>query len=87
MRKGAQVPAKWSDLSKRQRTLLAAAATAEATLKIAALVDIDRRPADQIRGPKIAWRLAMVVNFIGPVSYFAFGRKRYVCPPGPTGPH
>lgn len=66
---------KW-DLSPRQRALLGAAAAAELTLKITALIDIQRRPADQIRGPKGLWRAAMAVNLLGPVSYFAFGRRR-----------
>jgi hypothetical protein len=67
---------KWADLSPRQRVLLGAAAAAELTLKITALVDIQRRPAEQIRGPKGLWRAAMVVNLVGPASYFAFGRRR-----------
>lgn len=67
---------KWSDLSERQRALLLCAAAAELSLKVAALVDIKRRPAEFIRGPKNLWRAAMAVNLIGPVSYFAFGRKR-----------
>ena len=67
---------KWSDLSDRQRVLIVTAAAAELSLNIAALVDINRRPADQIRGPKSFWRSAMVVNLIGPLSYFAVGRKR-----------
>jgi hypothetical protein len=67
---------KWSDLSDRQRALVVAAAAAELSLKIAALVDIQRRPASQIRGPKAFWRSAMAVNLIGPLSYFAVGRKR-----------
>jgi hypothetical protein len=67
---------RWADLSDGQRKLLVAAATAEAALKITALIDIQRRPADQIRGPKGLWRAAMAVNLIGPVSYFAVGRKR-----------
>lgn len=67
---------RWSDLSKGQRRLLVAAAAAEGALKIAALVDIQRRPAEQIRGPKALWRSAMVVNLLGPLSYFAFGRRR-----------
>jgi hypothetical protein len=66
---------KWPDLSPRQRALLGAAAAAELTLKITALVDIQRRPADRIRGPKGLWRAAMAVNLIGPLSYFAFGRR------------
>jgi hypothetical protein len=67
---------RWADLSDGQRWLLIGAATAEAALKIAALVDMQRRPADQIRGPKAFWRAAMVVNLIGPLSYFIVGRKR-----------
>ncbi len=67
---------RWADLSVAQRRLLVTAAAAEASLKIAALIDIQRRPASQIRGPKGLWRAAMVVNLLGPVSYFAVGRKR-----------
>jgi hypothetical protein len=67
---------RWSDLSDTQRKLLVAAAACEASLKIAALIDIQRRPASQIRGPKALWRAAMVVNLLGPLSYFVVGRKR-----------
>ena len=67
---------KWAEISERQRALLLAAAAAELSLKIAALVDIKRRPADRIRGPKALWRAAMAVNLLGPVSYFTIGRKR-----------
>ena len=42
----------WSDLSERTRGLLIAAAVVEGVLKVAALIDIKRRPASQIRGPK-----------------------------------
>lgn len=66
---------RWADLSDRQRKVLVAAAAAEAALKIAALIDIQRRPKRQIRGPKALWRAAMVVNLLGPLSYFTFGRK------------
>jgi hypothetical protein len=67
---------RWADLSEGQRKLLVAAAAAEASLKVAALIDIQRRPATQIRGPKALWRAAMVVNLLGPLSYFTIGRKR-----------
>ena len=67
---------KWADLSDRQRALILSAAAAELSLKIAALIDIKRRPAERIRGPKALWRAAMVVNLLGPLSYFAIGRKR-----------
>jgi Phospholipase_D-nuclease N-terminal len=73
------VARKWSELSKRNRRLLAVAAVAEASLKTAALIDIKRRPASQIRGSKWAWATAVVViNSFGgaPLAYFAFGRRR-----------
>ncbi len=67
---------KWSELSQRQRAILGAAAAAELSLKVAALIDIKRRPAERIRGPKRVWRAAMAVNLLGPLSYFVFGRRR-----------
>jgi hypothetical protein len=72
----AETRRKWSELGNGQRMLLLAAAAAELSLKIAALIDIKRRPTDQIRGPKSLWRAAMAVNLLGPLSYFALGRKR-----------
>jgi hypothetical protein len=70
----------WSELSKRNRKLIIAAAVAEAGLKTAALIDIKRRPASQIRGRKWMWVPAVViVNSFGvtPLAYFAFGRRRH----------
>jgi Phospholipase_D-nuclease N-terminal len=69
----------WSDLSQRTRRLLIAAAVAEGILKVAALVDIKRRPASQVRGPKWMWAVAVaVVSSAGvvPVLYFVFGRRQ-----------
>ena len=68
----------WSDLSPRARRLLIAGAAAEGLLKLAVLVDLKRRPGSEVRGPKRAWALSMVVNSAGviPVAYFAFGRRR-----------
>jgi hypothetical protein len=65
-------------LSPRTRKLLIAGAVAEASLKAAALLDIRRRPASQVRGPKWLWvvALALVGSFGAlPLSYFAFGRR------------
>ncbi|HJU01848.1 MAG TPA: hypothetical protein VJ966_11655 [Actinomycetes bacterium] len=72
-------PRRWSDLSEGSRRLLAIAGVAEGILKLAALVDLKRRPADQVRGPKWLWAtLLAVVGSAGilPVSYFIFGRRR-----------
>jgi hypothetical protein len=67
---------KWSDLSDGQRNAIKVLALAELGLKVAMLIDIRRRPASQIRGPKGLWRAAAAVNTLGPVSYFVFGRRR-----------
>jgi hypothetical protein len=70
---------KWGDLDERTRKLLIGAAVAEGTLRIAALIDIKRRPASQIRGRKWMWATVVaVVSSAGviPISYFVFGRRR-----------
>ena len=69
----------WSDLSERTRRLLVTVAAVDAALRVAALIDIKRRPAGQIRGRKGVW--AAVVAFVNsagvvPISYFVFGRRR-----------
>jgi hypothetical protein len=72
------VAAKWNDLSKRNQRLLIAAAVVETSLKAAALADIARRPASEIRGPKWAWIPAVsIVNSAGlaPLAYFVWGRR------------
>ena len=69
----------WRDLSGRTRRLLAIAAVAEGILKLAALVDLKRRPASQVRGPKWVWAMVLtVVSSAGavPISYFVFGRRQ-----------
>jgi hypothetical protein len=69
----------WSDLSRRTRRLLTVTAVIEAILKLAALIDIRRRPASQIRGPKWLWATVVaVISSAGvlPVSYFVFGRRQ-----------
>ena len=69
---------RWNELSPRSRKLITAAATFEAVLKIAALIDLLRRPADQVRGSKARWATTIVVlNSAGvlPMYYFARGRR------------
>ena len=68
----------WSDLTPRNRTLLTVAGVAALALKGAALTDLARRPAEQVRGPKWAWLLGVTfVNALGAESlaYFALGRR------------
>jgi hypothetical protein len=66
----------WSDLGNGQKTVLRLGVLVQIGLLIAALVDIRLRPAAQIHGNKLLWTAAAFVNFIGPIAYFVFGRKR-----------
>ena len=66
----------WSDLSGRQRGALVGVGAVQLSLLVAALRDLRRRPADQVNGPKPLWCAISFVNFVGPLAYFAIGRKR-----------
>jgi hypothetical protein len=69
---------RWSDLSPRTKRLLVIGSVFEGFLKVAALIDIKRRPAEQIRGRKWVWATVVtLVNSVGaaPLAYFAFGRR------------
>lgn len=41
-----------------------------------AFYDLARRPKEAIRGPKQVWIPVILVNWIGPATYFLAGRKR-----------
>lgn len=65
----------WEDLTLGQRVGLAAAAAVQLALAGAAWWDLAHRPAERVRGPKIAWAAAIAVNVVGPVAYFTLGRR------------
>ena len=65
-----------SELSSgRQRGILLSGAV-QVALLVAALADIWRRPQEEIRGDKQMWALVSFINYVGPIAYFAFGRRR-----------
>ena len=71
----------WDELSPRGKVLMILRVIvqiilgiAQLTLLVAALRDIRRRPADQIRGSKRLWTMISFVNWVGPIAYFKFGR-------------
>jgi hypothetical protein len=73
------VKKRWSDLSPRARRLIVIGSVVDGVLKSAALVDLARRPSEQVRGSKFLWAGAIVlINSVGavPVAYFAYGRQR-----------
>lgn len=62
------------ELPPARRCATLAAIALQLGLFAAAEIDIQRRPASQIRGGKARWRLACLVNFVGPIAYFRWGR-------------
>ena len=67
---------KWSELSSRNRRLITVLGVVEVVLLAAALWDIKRRPAELVKGPKWLWSSLAFVSFVGPLAYFACGRRR-----------
>ncbi|RKR12515.1 hypothetical protein [Arthrobacter oryzae] len=66
----------WKELPPRAKVGTIVGAIVQLSLLFAAQRDISRRPAVEIRGSKAMWRVATLVNFIGPGCYFTFGIKR-----------
>jgi hypothetical protein len=69
---------RWRELDPGTRRSLVVAGVLEGLLKIAALTDLARRPAAQVRGRKWVWAVVLVVvNSAGgaPLAYFRFGRR------------
>ncbi|HEX6290166.1 MAG TPA: PLD nuclease N-terminal domain-containing protein [Herpetosiphonaceae bacterium] len=67
---------RWDELNTTQKSGIVMLAIVQIALLVTALIDIRRRPPDKINGSKRLWTAAAFINFIGPIAYFAFGRKR-----------
>jgi len=67
---------RWADLTDRQRTVVLTLASIQLSLAATAWADLATRPADQVNGRKGMWAAIIAVNFVGPLSYFRWGRRR-----------
>ena len=67
---------RWKDLTPTQRALVMGGAVVQIALLALAQRDLSSRPAEQVRGPKWLWRIATLVNFVGPLAYFCCGRTQ-----------
>ena len=65
----------WTDFTPGQRGAILALAAMEMALTTIALVDLARRPATLVRGPKPFWIVGCIVQPIGPMAYLTFGRR------------
>jgi hypothetical protein len=64
----------WKDMSLATRAWISAVTGVSLVLVAAAERDIQRRPADQLRGSKPLWRL-VCLNGLGAINYFLWGRR------------
>jgi len=66
---------KWSDLTSGQQAAIVVAGCVQVSLAAAAWADLARRPAEEVVGSKGKWAAIIAINFIGPLAYFARGRR------------
>jgi hypothetical protein len=69
---------RWGELSEGARRWMLLGAAVDGVLKIAALIDLGRRPASEVRGRKWVWASGITLaNSLGavPLGYFLFGRR------------
>jgi hypothetical protein len=65
----------WSELSDRQPTVLLVVVSVQLSLAATAWADLATRPAALINGRKDVWAAVIAVTFLGPIAYFARGRR------------
>ena len=68
----------WRELTPRQRKAMMVRGAVQLGLLAAALNDLRKRPANQIRGPKPLWLAICFANYLGagPIAYFLLGRRQ-----------
>ncbi len=66
----------WHELAPRERRAIVLLGAVQVGLLAAALRDVIARPAGELTAPKPLWVMACFVNFVGPIAYFVFGRRR-----------
>lgn len=67
---------RWNELSVVSRWRIVVLGIVQLALQFAALRDLAKRPAADIRGSKTAWAAASFINFLGPLAYLVFGRTK-----------
>ena len=66
---------RWSELSDRQQTVLLVVVSVQLSLAATAWADLATRPAGLVNGRKAVWAAVIGVDFLGPIAYFARGRR------------
>ena len=66
---------KWSDLTSGQQTAILVVGCIQLSLAATAWADLAMRPASEVAGSKAKWAAIIAINFVGPLAYFARGRR------------
>jgi len=66
---------RWSELSRGTQTAIVVVGLAEVLVTTYALRDLVRRPAAQVRGPKVLWCATLFVQPVGSPLYLLAGRR------------
>ena len=66
---------RWADLPLCKKIGIVVGATIQFGLLAMGLWDLAHRTADEVRGDRRMWAGLMFFNWIGPLAYFAYGRK------------
>jgi hypothetical protein len=67
---------KWADLSPAKRASIIALASVQLSLAVSAWADLAKRRSEDVNGSNGKWAAIIAVNFVGPLSYFRWGRKK-----------
>jgi hypothetical protein len=67
---------RWRDLTPSRKAVTVLAVIIQLALAGVAWADLARRPATEVNGPKWRWAVVIAINFIGPITYFRWGRIR-----------
>ena len=66
---------RWDESSTRSKVLVMLLTALQVSLAVSAWTDLAQRPAEQVNGRKRRWAAIIAINFVGPMLYFARGRR------------
>lgn len=69
-------PRRRTDTDGRRRAVLLVLAAVQLGLAATAWTDLARRGAAEVNGRKAVWAAVIAVNWVGPLAYFRWGRRR-----------
>lgn len=67
---------KWAEMSPVQRAVIIALGSVQLSLAATAWADLAKRRREEVNGSKGKWAAIIAVNFVGPLSYFRWGRRK-----------